>query len=351
MSEPLPRLLNFADQAMTFPDVDRSPPFPPGLVWPTLRLHNAAEIQIVAGIARLLADDLAAADWPARATARTLKLRRIVDGVVAGLVENGQHLAADAITKAYRQVVPDRRPDGLIERLLLALREFWEQIRATVMRLWSQALAAGQADDTRPVAVQRVLDRAADRGLGPRGGLGSYAETVVGDAVHGAGTDAFTQALLAQGGDLVIVTESPHPCPICLPWEHKVLSVTGTDPDHPALSVAQEAGLFHRNCRHTLFAWAPGFQWPPNIVKHLRGTYEQEQRQRQIEANIRRWKRREAAALDDLAAARSRKKIREWQAAMREHIKATGLQRSLMRERTDFERTPPKRHALAGPPR
>jgi hypothetical protein len=131
----------------------------------------------------------------------------------------------------------------------------------------------------------------------------------------------------------------------CNPWEHKVLSVSGTDKRHPSLSIAREAGLFHPRCRHTLYRWYPGFVWPPNAIKHRPGTYEAEQRQRDIERQIRSWKRRQAAALDDVTKAKATAKVRAWQAELRRHLAAEGLSRSRQRERTDFGHTPSIKHA------
>jgi minor capsid protein 2 len=339
------------------PHPPQSPRVPPSWIAPVVQLHRDVEAQMLAAVAKRLARDLASTDWARLRIGDLAGLQREIDALVARLGRQAAPLVAEAITRAYQLGNPGaRRPDSLIERVLAALRQMWARIRSAVLELFNGGVAAGQYQDgltERRAIVQQVLDRAADRGVtayrdlqGRRWGLGSYAETVVGDAAHGAGTDAFTAALLAQGGDLVIVTESPHPCPICRPWEHRVLSVTGTDPARPSLATARSAGLFHPHCRHTVFAWQPGFRWPPHSIEHRPGTYEAEQRQRQIEAHIRRWKRREAVALDDLAGARARRRVRAWQVELRAHLAATGLQRSRMRERTDFARTSPHRHAF-----
>lgn len=51
-------------------------------------------------------------------------------------------------------------------------------------------------------------------------------------------------------------------------------------------------------------------------------TYEDTQRQREIERHIRAWKRREAAAMDDAARRRAGAYVRKWQKAAREHVAA-----------------------------
>jgi hypothetical protein len=62
--------------------------------------------------------------------------------------------------------------------------------------------------------------------------------------------------------------------------------------------------------------------------------YDATQKQRAIERKIREWKRK-ASALDagGLGNARELGKVREWQAAMRDFVKQTGLNRQYIRER------------------
>lgn len=333
-----------------------SPTIPDAWIAPIVRLHTTAEAQIIATVAARLGVDMAAPDWAAQRQVTTPLLRRDLDGIVATLTRQSSPLVADAIAKAYRQAYPGgQRPDGLIEQLLTVLRDVWMRIRGAALELWQRAVSAGSTPEVagRRAAVQRSLDRAADRGIvayrdqrGRQIGLVPAVRTLVMDTAHGAGQDGFMERLIADGGDLVIVTNSPHPCPICGPWERRVLSVSGSDPGRPSVAQARAAGLWHPNCRHTLFAWEPGFEWPPHSVKNLRGSYVAEQRQRHLERMVRQWKRREVAALDDLAAAKARRHTRAWQAELRNHLARTGLQRSRMREQTNFERTSPRRHAL-----
>lgn len=56
--------------------------------------------------------------------------------------------------------------------------------------------------------------------------------------------------LTEYGHDLVIVSYHPGACPLCVPWENKVLSITGKAEGYPTLDEAKAAGLFHPNCRH-----------------------------------------------------------------------------------------------------
>lgn len=108
------------------------------------------------------------------------------------------------------------------------------------------------------------------------------------------------------------------------------------------------AGLCGWNCRHSFFPVIEGLSDRAYSIEHLRqlnartvtcggkemSLYDATQQQRYIERKIRRWKR-ESSALEaggqDNAAAKD--KVRSWQAAQRDFIKETGLQRDYFRER------------------
>lgn len=81
-------------------------------------------------------------------------------------------------------------------------------------------------------------------------------------------------------------------------------------------------GLVVHNCRHSLSLYLPGVTTRPPHHATPGTTYEDTQRQRAIERHIRRWKRAQAAAMDDAARARAGAKVREWQAAARAHVAA-----------------------------
>lgn len=117
----------------------------------------------------------------------------------------------------------------------------------------------------------------------------------------------------------------------CRPWEGKILSLSGNDPKHPSLATAQAAGLHHANCRHALNVYVKG------LTRRMTHTADPEgdaarQEQRRLERGIRQWKRRSAVALDETAKRLADAKVREWQAALREHVKANNLKRLSYRE-------------------
>ena len=92
-------------------------------------------------------------------------------------------------------------------------------------------------------------------------------------------------------------------------------------------------GLVVHNCRHSLSAYLPGVTTRPPHRPTPGTTYEDTQRQREIERHIRAWKRRQVAALNDDARRRAGAYVRKWQKAMREHVAAhPDLRRKPQRE-------------------
>lgn len=75
----------------------------------------------------------------------------------------------------------------------------------------------------------------------------------------------------------------------------------------------------------------PGHTKPMHDTANPDG-YAERQQQRYIERQIRKWKRREAAALDDVAKAQAKGKVREWQHRMRNFIDETDRKRLYYRE-------------------
>lgn len=217
----------------------------------------------------------------------------------------------------------------------------------------AQEVLGGQV--TRLQAAQHVLDRLTSQGVGgfvDKAGrnwsLTSYVEMAVRTSTGQAAVKGHTDSLAAAGLDLVVVSDAPRECPLCRPWEGKVLSIGGTmrgdvvtksvTTDSSvrvrvagSLAEAKAAGFQHPNCRHSVSAYLPGATELRKPTSDPKG-YEATQRQRAMERHIRAWKRREAIALTPEAAAYARGKTRQWQKAIREHVDANDLKRLSARE-------------------
>lgn len=209
---------------------------------------------------------------------------------------------------------------------------------------------------TRLQASQRALDDLLARGItgfrdaaGRSWTLTSYAEMAVRTATGQAAVQGHVDTMQAAGRDLVVVSDAPRECPLCRPFEGKVLSISGRTPTSSAarslttgrevrvrvaasLAEARSRGFQHPNCRHSLSAYLPG----ATVLQPARSEpaqYEQVQRQRAIERQIRSWKLREAVAVEPAAQRAARAKVAGWQAAQRAHVAAHPyLKRRTVRE-------------------
>lgn len=172
--------------------------------------------------------------------------------------------------------------------------------------------------------------------------LSAYVEM----AVRTAATRAFNASHLARmqaiGIDYFTISDSGHPCPLCFPWQGRV--ITATVIENPLIPVAgtieqaTAAGLFHPNCRHVLTAVYPGVTklnpgvWTPEMERE----YVLKQRQRGIEREIRKAKRQQDLALTPEARTDARRKVQAQQARMRAFINDTGFARQSRREQVDL---------------
>lgn len=297
-------------------------------------------------------------------TAALVQLEGLVRDLVLHAYHHGAALALDDLDDAGRPV-PGGGMDALAQTAtfrqaaMSSLQGLDRVLPQLLSAAYTEAVAAGavetlQGGVTRLQASQHVLDRLLSDGVrgftdaaGRAWSLESYTEmavrTVTGQAAVAGHVDQLTQA----GLDLVIVSDSPRECPLCRPWEGKVLSISGqvgavitpsvTTGEAVTVKVAdtvagaKAAGLQHPNCTHSLSAYLPGATRKTKADAAPAG-YRAKERQRAIERHVREWKRREHLALTDEAAAKARRKVRQWQGALRDHIDAHDLKRLRYRE-------------------
>ena len=196
---------------------------------------------------------------------------------------------------------------------------------------------------TRRAFSQAMLNEYAEKGLqsityanGRKMSLDAYAEmsarTISGHSAVQASLNRYEE----YGYDLVRVSAHFTSCQLCSPWEGRILSQSGKSDRYPSLNDAISGGLFHPNCAHDISPYFIGLSpkqevnVDPNVqnlidekgrLKAQDITYKASQRQRQIEKNIRDWKRRETVTLDKTAGRKAHSKVLEWQKAQRQHLK------------------------------
>ncbi|MFE5628468.1 phage minor capsid protein [Streptomyces sp. NPDC056543] len=265
-----------------------------------------------------------------------------------GALDIGRELAArdtlpnaPAVDRLAASMADDTRP--VYQRITRAVVDTYRRI---VSRVSGTQLLTGI---TRRQASQRAMDQFANRGItgfvdsaGRRWDMASYAEMAVRSVTARAAIEGHIDALAEIRVGLVIVSDAPLECPLCRPWEGEILTLGSATGPHTvrlpnelahgrttvavhvagSLVEARAAGLFHPNCRHSLGAYLPGVTTRPPHHPTPGTTYEDTQRQREIERLIRQWKRRQAAAMDEQARTRANAKVRAWQAEMRRHVAA-----------------------------
>ncbi|MET7811775.1 phage minor capsid protein [Streptomyces sp. NPDC005395] len=379
-------------------------PIHPGMVEPlaerTRDLYADAEERLLGIIARQLAAGLDAPGWIEAKLAAVQPLRRAAQGIVDELGRATRLEVFDAVAEAYnvghraavaelgalsddaRALVDERTPNAqAVDRLAAEAVDVVTATHRSILRAVVDTFRAVIASvaatpllgiGTRRQATQDAMRAFADRGIrafvdraGRRWQLSSYAEMAVRTATARATTEAHMRTLADAGVELVVVSDAPRECPLCRPWEGRVLTISGpagartVEAEHAtedgrmvpvrvagSLDEARAAGFQHPNCRHSLSLYSPGLTRIEQARSDPDG-YEAGQRQREIERSIRKWKRREAASVTPEAKRLARAKVRQWQTTMRDHLAAhPDLRRNRTREQVGAGNLPePRREA------
>jgi len=165
--------------------------------------------------------------------------------------------------------------------------------------------------------------------------LSAYVEMASRTAAERAFNVSHLDRMQALGIDLFTVDDDGHPCPLCAPWQGKVLSAVPDSRADATIAEATAEGLFHPRCRHTVVAYVPGVTEIPaphewNADDQRR--YDESQTQRRLEREIRAAKREEAAAFTPEMRSQAQFNVRRAQARMRGFIDQTGRVRNSRRE-------------------
>lgn len=183
--------------------------------------------------------------------------------------------------------------------------------------------------ETRLQATQDALNRFAAQGitgfvdkLGRQWQMDTYAEMATRTVAARAALQGHLDRQLELGNDLTKVSYVGATCPICMPWQGKVLSISGSDPEYASLQSAKEAGLFHPNCKHTVLAYFPEIDDGPEPIRRDpekdAELYKATQKQRYNERMIRHHKRQGAVAITPDAKADSAAAVLHFQKKQRD---------------------------------
>jgi hypothetical protein len=297
---------------------------------------------------------------------------RLADQDIAAIAKRDPDLTAALHAGRFAANAEQLLPGSAAIRVLAAhltdrLRSAATPVLRWVEDAYREVIAAGAAPDvlagivTRRAASERAWNQLLGQGItgfvdraGRRWNLATYVEMATRTSVAQAAVEAHLGRLGAIGLDLVVVSDAPQECILCRPWEGKVLGRSGppgprtvavehatqdgvTVDVHVAGTVDQAvaAGLLHPNCRHSLSAYLPGVTELPEHTADPAGDAAR-QKLRTLERRVRRAKVQASGALSPAGAAAARRNVAAGQAAIRDHVTATGLIRQPSREQIDL---------------
>lgn len=293
----------------------------------------------------------------------------VIDADVEDLIREEYDQGVEAETELDTQNffgVDRRRVDSLVEDVNKNLHEAESSSLRMMDDVYRQTIYRAElAASTGSVTMEQAVDLAAKDFLAAginciqyRNGrlvnIATYAEMAIRTSSLRSYLRGAADQRAALGIDTVLVSQYGACSDTCLPWQGRVYiddvwgsfdgEITGARGKsrngkwYPLLSTAVEAGLFHPNCRHTLSTWIEGVNRMPKPLdaRKVQETAVLEQKQRRMEAKIRRLKRLAEGTLDSDKAKEYRRKARAAQAELRAYITDNGdqLQRDYWREKT-----------------
>lgn len=177
--------------------------------------------------------------------------------------------------------------------------------------------------------------------------IASYAEM----AIRTANKRAYLQGEGTKrnewGVHTVLVPNRGGGCPYCIKFQGKVFiddvwsggtEAESKETGYPLLSTAIKAKLFHPNCKDTIVTYFPGINTKPKVpskeeLETKKQNYIIEQKQRNNERQIRKYKRLESGSTDEENIEKYHNKRLEWQQYNKEFCKKHNLKRQYDREK------------------
>lgn len=161
---------------------------------------------------------------------------------------------------------------------------------------------------------------------GARVNIASYSEMALRTANKRANLMGSANKREEWGIHTVKVSSHNSACPMCIQWQGKVyiddVYGAGTKEEsrksgYPLLSEAVKGGMFHPNCKNGCSTYYDGINQPPKKptraeAEEMTRRYNLEQRQRECERNIRKYKRLENGSIDADNIAKYAEKRRQW---------------------------------------
>ena len=222
-------------------------------------------LQLAAVLATL--DQLGAATDP---LARQLAAQAYADGsasVAHGIAgQIGAHVGDVAIPASFTGVETHAvklLEDAILGRLDTARRTVGRQVEDVYARAGKRAtmralLGADSSPQIATAELRRDLQRRGITGFVDRAGrkwsLDSYAEMAIRTTTREAVVQGSMDRMASHGIDLARISEHASSCTICLPYEGRLISLSGSTTEYQGEAVADASMVppFHPRCRHSL---------------------------------------------------------------------------------------------------
>jgi len=138
-------------------------------------------------------------------------------------------------------------------------------------------------------------------------------QVAIRDSINGGTIDTME---VNDTGDLAIISYHGTVCELCAPWEQVVISLNGDTSGYPTYDEAEGEGLFHDFCMHTIEAVTIdndgsliGALTPEEEIQRVEAIREQ----RTMERELRKWEKREAAAMNPQFTQLAAMRKQEWE--------------------------------------
>lgn len=226
---------------------------------------------------------------------------------------------------------------------LQVIRDVSDVYRSITSQTVQAAITAGIDHQA---AMRHALNQYADRGVtslvdraGRRWAMDSYVDMSIRTMRNQATQEGHLTGYERAGVELVRASWHTASAPQCFPFQNQLLAISGgagprtlvnpatgdkvTVTVKDTLRGAISKGYHHVNCRHRDVAYTPGDKAPTvpqETPAENKKKYKATQKQRDMERQLRRWKRREAVALSPLDKSTAKAKITEWNNRIENHV-------------------------------
>lgn len=217
---------------------------------------------------------------------------------------------------------------GFATALTVAKRSAQQQLAVIANNVNANAPdMAKEIDRVQLGIVQHGITGKIDK-AGNEKSMSAEAEFLFRNEQQNAYREAKGKRLDEYGEHRVLISAHPSSCPLCLPWQTKILvddvfSDGKPDGTHELMSTAINAGFNHFNCRHGWIPYIEGFTDPKFYdkdkasVKETAERYVIEQQQRYNERMIRQYRNIALSSQDEVNRRLAERKVAEWQERQR----------------------------------